>query len=213
MIELKAKKREPKFKSKQLRKQGLVPAVLYGKHLEESIPVEITSSDLAQFMKSNTVGSKLTLVIGRKKYLALLKEYTTAALSSDIEHLSFLALTATEKVTSSARIVVHNRDSIRNGIVQHSLDEITFKALPSDLVDHIDVDIADMNIGDIISVSDLPIAANDAIEIITPLDSIIVTVSAPKEFVEEAPESEEASAAESETGGDAAQEQTSGDAE
>jgi large subunit ribosomal protein L25 len=66
MIELKARKRDLKMKSKQLRRQGIIPAVLYGKHLDESVPIEISAADLAQFMKSNTVGSKLTLSVGRK---------------------------------------------------------------------------------------------------------------------------------------------------
>ncbi len=190
MFELKVRKRELKLSSKQLRRQGMVPAVLYGKHLEESIPVEVSSADLASFMKSNSVGSKLNLIIGRKKYMALLKAYTTVPLSPEVEHLSFQALTASEKVTSSAHIAVHNRENVR-GVVQHLLDEISFKALPEDLTDRIDVDIADMKIGDIITVADLPIASNKAVEILTPLDTVVVSVSAPKEHIEEGSASEE----------------------
>lgn len=189
MIELKARKRDLKMKSKQLRRQGIIPAVLYGKHLDESVPIEISAADLAQFMKSNTVGSKLTLSVGRKKYLALLKAYTTVPLSPSVEHLSFQALVANEKVTSSAHIVIQNRENVR-GVIQHSLDEISFKALPEDLVDRIEVDIADMEIGDLITVADLPFASNKSIEILTSLDSVVVSVTAPKEFVEETTESE-----------------------
>jgi large subunit ribosomal protein L25 len=75
-------------------------------------------------------------------------------------------------------------------VIQHSLDEISFKALPEDLVDRIEVDIADMEIGDLITVADLPFASNKSIEILTSLDSVVVSVTAPKEFVEETTESE-----------------------
>lgn len=189
MFELKVRKRELKLSSRQLRRQNMVPAILYGKHLEESIPVEVSSADLASFLKTNSVGSKLNLIIGREKHLALLKAYSTVPLSPEVEHLSFQALTASEKVTSSAHIAIHNRENVR-GVVQHPLDEISFKALPEDLTDRIDVDIADMKIGDVITVADLPIASNKAFEILTPLDSVVVSVSAPKEHIEEGSGSE-----------------------
>ncbi len=206
MFELKAKKRDSKLNSKQMRKQGLVPAVLYGKHLEESVSLEVSSADLSGFMKTNTVGSKLNLVIGRKKYLALLKSYTCVPLSTEVEHLSFQALTATERVTSSARIIIHNKEKV-HGVVQHSVDEISFKALPGDLTDRIDVDIAELKIGDIITVADLPFASNSAVEIITPIDTVVVTVTAPKEFVEEQPEDQDVRQPQEDAATDAAVEQ------
>lgn len=183
MTDLKCKKRDINSKGKQLRRQGIIPAVLYGKHLDESVILEIPEADVDQFLRHNAVGSTLNVVVGRKKYLALLKDYSTIPLTTKTEHLSFQALVATEQVMSSARIILHNRENIE-GLIQQSLDEISFKALPADLVDRIDVDIVDMVIGDVITVEDLPIAKNEAIEILTPLDTTIVSVVQPQEFVE-----------------------------
>lgn len=184
MADLKAKKRDTNLKCRKLRREGIVPGVLYGKNLDESISIQIDQRDAEQFMKKSSVGSRTELIIGRKKHMALLKEATYVPLSNNIEHLSFQALTAGEKVTSTAQVVLHNREDIE-GIVQQSLDEISYKALPKDLVERIDVDVEGMVIGDSITVAELDFAKNEAVEILTPADNVVVSVSLAKEFVEE----------------------------
>ena len=193
MSELKAKKRDISSKGKQLRREGIIPGILYGKHMDESLSIQITQKDAVLFLNSNTVGSRLELVVGRKKYMALLKEVTYVPVTNAIEHFSFQALTAGEKVTSTAHIVLHHKDKV-DGVVQLSLDEISYKALPKDLIERVDIDLEGMKVGTTILVSDLEIVKNEALEILTHLDDVVLTISEHKEYVEETPEDEEGEA-------------------
>ena len=76
MSTLKAQVREASAKGKQLRREGVIPAVLFGKHLDESISIQIPKGDVEVFLRTNPIGSKLDLVIGKKKYMALFKNIT-----------------------------------------------------------------------------------------------------------------------------------------
>ena len=195
MSELKAKKRDISSKGKQLRREGIIPGILYGKHMDKSLSIQIDLKDAVHFLNSNSAGSRLELVVGRKKYMALLKEVTYVPVTNAIEHFSFQALTAGEKVTSTAHIVLHHKDKV-DGVVQLSLDEISYKALPKDLIERIDIDLEGMKVGTTILVSDLEIVKNEALEILTHLDDVVLTISEHKEYVEETPEGEEGEAAE-----------------
>lgn len=190
MSNLKAKKREAGSKGKQLRRAGIIPGVLYGKHMDESLVIQFSQKDVVLFLNSNSVGSKVELVVGKKKYLALLKEVTYTPVTLAIEHLSFQELKAGEKVTSKAHIALHHKEKV-DGIVQQSLDEISFKALPQDLIDRVDIDLEGMEVGTTLLVSDLEIFKNNALEILSHPEDVVLTISEHKEFVEETPEGEE----------------------
>jgi large subunit ribosomal protein L25 len=190
MTELKVKKREDNLKGRRLRREGIIPAVLFGKHLAQSINIQIPLGDAEHFLKNHTIGSKLELVISRKKHLALLKEVTYIPVVNSIEHISFQALTADEKVSSTAHIHLLHKEKIE-GIVQQIISEISYSAFPADLIETIEVDLTGFKVGDIIKVSDLPVVKNEKLDIQTALDEVVVSITAPKEFVEETVETEE----------------------
>jgi len=90
--------------------------------------------------------------------------------------------------------VLINREEVKEGVIQQTLSEISYRALPSQLIEKIEIDVKDLKPGDSIFVSDLDIAKDEAYEIRNPLDSLIVSVLEPKttvvEDVEEPEESE-----------------------
>ena len=128
---LKGEKRNLNKKAKQLRKEGIIPGVLYGKNLKESISIQFPQKEVAQFLRSHFEGSRVDLMIGEESYKALLKEVTYVPMTRDVEHLSFQTLLEGEKVTNIAKIVLVNKENVE-GLIQQSLNEITYKALPSD---------------------------------------------------------------------------------
>ena len=85
---------------------------------------------------------------------------------------------STEKVHSVVEVILENHDKIVEGVLQESLEEIAYKALPADLVDEVRVDVGDMKIGDVIRVKDLPIYADKKITIMTDPDAVVVALNA-----------------------------------
>ena len=189
MSTLKAQARDESSNGKQLRRGGIIPAVLFGKHLKESISIQIPAGEVEQFLRFNSVGSKVDLVIGKKKYMALLKEVTLTPLIRAAEHLSFQELTAGEKVTSEFHIHLHNRAKV-DGLVQQHLSQVHYSALPMHLFDTVDVELEGKVIGDSAVLGDLDFVNNPNIEILTPLDSSVYSIIPRKVFVEEVDEDE-----------------------
>ena len=94
-----------------------------------------------------------------------------------VEEIDLQALVSGEKVHSVAEIVLLNHDKVITGVLQHQLQEISYKAMPNALVDKVKVDVGDMKAGDTIRVGDLEIAKNKDVELITDPDAVVATVT------------------------------------
>lgn len=190
MTILKAEKRNTQLKGKQLRKSGIIPGVLYGSGSTESLSIQFSQKDVDSFLRSNSLGSRVELMIGDKRQMALLKEITYVPVSNKAEHLTFMPLIKGEKITSVAQIVLLNKEKVF-GSVQQSLFEISYKALPADLIDKIEVDLEGMTAGDIIRVADLEISSNDAFEVLSLPDITVCSIAANRGATEETSESDQ----------------------
>jgi large subunit ribosomal protein L25 len=176
MFTLNAEKRNMDLKPKQLRREGIIPGVLYGKELPASLSIQFSQSETMRFLQSNAMGSRAEVALGDKKYPALLREIARKPATGQVEHLSFQTLVAGEVVTSTARIVLINRDKV-SGMIQQPQGEISYQALPSHLVDRIEIDLDGVKVGDSIRVSDLEIAKNPHVEILTAPDTLLVAIA------------------------------------
>lgn len=188
MFTLNAEKRSPGLKAKQLRTKGIIPGVLYGKDLKKSLCLQFSQKEAVQFLRSNSKGSKVELVIDKDKIPALLREVAYQPVNQELEHLSFQTLIAGEVITSTAKIVLLNKEKV-TGTIQQSLSEISYRALTSNLVETIEIDLERVKTGDSIRISDLEIAKNPAVEVQNPLDSVIFSV-ADSHKLNETPEDE-----------------------
>ena len=183
MNTLKAEKRSMDIKAKKLRREGYVVGNVFGKKIEGSIPVK--------FQKAHK-GSQIMLDVEGTQYDALIKDVAYNPVAGRIDEIDFQALVSTEKVHSVVEVVLENHDKIAEGVLQESLEEIAYKALPADLVDEVRVDVGDMKIGDVIRVKDLPIYADKKITIMTDPDAVVVALNAAHNAAVPEPETAEA---------------------
>ena len=183
MLTLNAENRNTNLKPKQLRRKGIIPGILYGKNLEESLSIQFAQTEAARFLKSNSTGSKAELVIGDKKFPVLLREANYKPATAELEHLSFQTLLAGEVVTSTARIVLMNREKV-TGVIQQPQADISYRALPSHLIEKIEIDLDGMKVGASMRISDLDIAKNSDIEVLSPLDTLVFSITDPRKPVE-----------------------------
>ena len=173
MNTLKAEKRSMDIKAKKLRREGYVVGNVFGKKIEGSIPVKFQKLELEKFLKKAHKGSQIMLDVEGTQYDALIKDVAYNPVAGRIDEIDFQALVSTEKVHSVVEVILENHDKIAEGVLQESLEEIAYKALPADLVDEVRVDVGGMKIGDIIRVKDLPIYADKKITIMTDPDAIV----------------------------------------
>ena len=176
MNTLKAEKRNMQTKAKKLRREGFVTGVIFGKEMEEAIPLQIAVKDAERFLKTGGKGSKVTLDIEGTAMEALVKEVDYNPLKRQILEIDFQALVKGEKVHSTAEIVLLNHDKVQEGVLEKVLNEVSYRALPESLVEKIEIDVASMKVGDTIKVGDLPIASDKKVDLMTDPESVIVTV-------------------------------------
>ena len=178
MNTLKAEKLSMDIKAKKLRREGYVVGNVFGKKIEGSIPVKFHTLELEKFLKKAHKGSQIMLDVEGTQYDALIKDVAYNPVAGRIDEIDFQALVSTEKVHSVVEVILENHDKIVEGVLQESLEEIAYKALPADLVDEVRVDVGDMKIGDVIRVKDLPIYADKKITIMTDPDAVVVALNA-----------------------------------
>lgn len=157
MNTLTAEKRDLKTKAKKLRKEGYVIGNLFGRDIENSIPLKVDSREAAKFLKDNKKGAHITLLVDGEKVDAIVKEIDYNAMKNETMFINFQALVADEKIHTTAAIELLNEDAVQNGIVEQSLSEIEYKAFPADIVEKVEIDLTQYNVGDMVHVKDLPL--------------------------------------------------------
>ena len=199
MNTLKAEKRDMSIKAKKLRREGFVTGNLFGRELEDSIPLKFDKGEIEKLLKVENKGGQVMLEVAGETYDALIKEVDYNPLKGYVDEIDFQALVSTEKVHSVAEIHLVNLEKLSSGVPQQMLQEISYKAVPAALVEKVEIDVSDLKVGDSIKVKDLPIAADKDIDLITDPETTVVVVAEPRnKAIPEPEETEEADAAKKE---------------
>lgn len=165
------------IKAKKLRREGFVTGCIFGREMAESIPLKMTKKDVDQLLKTEGKGGRVRLEVEGQAFDALIKEVDYNAMKGWVDEIDFQALVSTEKVHSFAEIHLLNADKLVAGVAQQMLHEVDFRALPSALVEKIELDIGDMKVGESIHVKDLDIAKDKDVDLMTDLDATVVIVT------------------------------------
>ena len=197
MNTLKAEKRSMDVKAKRLRREGYVTGNVFGRKIEGSIPVKIDRNALERFLKTSGKGSRVQLDVDGENMDVLIKEIDINHLKNEVVEIDFQALVSGEMIHSVAEIILLNHDKVAEGIVEQHLNEISYRALPSALVEKVEVDVAEMKVGDSIKVKDLPIASDKDVHLMTDPEAVVVSVGlAHNAPIDEPAEGDEEAAAE-----------------
>lgn len=185
---------------KDLRAQGMIPAVIYG-ITAESIPISVNLADIKGIMKSeNKDNSILRITQGDKaKFDAMIKQIQYDYLSDHIIHVDFIRIDLNKPVEVEVPMVLEGEPigvKTEDGLLEFIHREILVRSLPTSIPKEIRVDVSGLHIGQSIKVENLP--ASDAYQIISPANTVICAVAAKaKEEVVEvaaAPEAAEVTA-------------------
>ena len=187
MTTLRVQRRNMETKAKKLRREGYVTGNLFGKEIEGSIPLQIEKQEAERIERECMKGSQLYLELDGKTYDVLIKEMDYRPMDHQILEMDFQALVKGEKVHSVAEVVLLNHEKVKSGVVELLLEEISYEALPENLIEKVEIDLDGKTAGDTIRVKDLPIATAEGIHLKTNPEETVVQVTE----VHNAPEEEE----------------------
>jgi large subunit ribosomal protein L25 len=204
-FELKAEPRTNvgKGASRRLRRTGKVPGILYGTD-KEAQKIQLDHDDLVHHLENEAFYSHiLTLKLGNGTEEVVLRDLQRHPYKPKLMHIDLQRISASEEISMKVPIHILNEASCPGvkedkGIVNSLMTQLDVLCLPKDLPEYLEVDIAELHIGDSVHLSDIALPGGVQLEILLsggdPNQSIL-TIQPPQaeeaeEEVEEIPEGE-----------------------
>ena len=166
--------------SRRLRRDGMVPGVLYGKQADPP-SLAVNARDLSRALSTEAgLNVVLTIEVDGNSSTAFARELQRHPTRGDIIHLDFIKITLTDTVDAVVSLdflgePVGVRDE--GGIIHTVMTSVNVRAVVTDIPSSIEIDIADLEIGDSVTVEDLP--EIDGVEYLDESDSTVATVAVP----------------------------------
>lgn len=171
--------------ARSLRRDGRVPAVIYG-HGREPQALSINTRDLEKLLEhisaENTV---IDLDVDGTSSRTLIREIQRHPFKRQILHVDFQELVAGEKVIVRLPVIlVGVPDGVRmdGGILDQTMRELEVEVDPANIPNHVEVDVTKMVIGSSLHVSDIKLP--EGVEIVGDEEASVAVVSAPRAAVE-----------------------------
>jgi large subunit ribosomal protein L25 len=191
--ELKVAAREPagSRQARRLRREGIVPGVLYGGD-DEPVSFSVPSRVLRQALAHGGAVIDLTIEGGGSSP-AVLKELTRHPVTGATVHVDLLRVNLNVKIQSTVILELTGGDDApgvkEGGVLEHVTRELTIEALPNDIPDSISFDVSEMQINDTATLEALRPPAN--VELLDDPETVIATLTPPRLQVEDDEEIEE----------------------
>jgi large subunit ribosomal protein L25 len=182
--------------SRRLRRLGMLPGIVYGGHKEPEM-VAVGHNALVRHLEHEAFYSHvLTLKVGEVESKVVLKDLQRHPAKPFILHADFLRVSADEKLRMMVPLHFINEGRSKGmkggGLASHNLTEVEIACLPKDLPEFIAVDMADMGVGDILHLSELPLPEGVTLAHAPDPDVPVVIMHAAHSGTEEGAEGEEA---------------------
>ncbi|HXH04611.1 MAG TPA: 50S ribosomal protein L25/general stress protein Ctc [Candidatus Competibacteraceae bacterium] len=150
--------------SRRLRREGKVPAILYGAG-QEAVNLVVEQNAIAKQLENEAFYSHiLTIKVGERTEQAILRDLQRHPWKPLILHMDFQRVSEADKI--KVRVPLHfiNEDSskgvkLQGGVVSHLLTEVEVSCLPRNLPEYIEVDLAEMELGQTLHLSELKLPA------------------------------------------------------
>ncbi|MEA3489445.1 MAG: 50S ribosomal protein L25 [Candidatus Omnitrophota bacterium] len=182
-----------KSASKHLRKEGMIPGVIY-KEGKKGVNVQIDDKDLWHALHTEAGENAIITVdiSGVKKNpqrTVIVKELQLHPVNDSFVHVDFYEISMKEKLKVKVPIAVKGESAgvkEDEGVLAQIVWEVEVECLPTDIPEHIDVNVEELRIGDAIHVKD--IAAPEGVTILNDPEEVMITVNPPQAEEEETEE-------------------------
>ncbi|WP_219834709.1 50S ribosomal protein L25 [Paenibacillus sp. R14(2021)] len=183
---------------RKLRQSGIIPGVVYGTKLGKPMTVSVSEKELLALLRSHPHALLELDIPGAGKQPVMLTGVQREPLSRAVLHIDFHQVNMNESIKTSVRLdMVGDAEGVREGgILQAMLHELEIHCLPNQIPDAIEVDVAQLGIGENLLIGDLRLPSGVTTRV--DAEQVVVTILAPQkelseeEAAEAAEETEEA---------------------
>ena len=178
--------------SRRLRREGKVPGVVYGAN-KDAASIMVQHNEISRHLENEAFYSHiLTLQVGKAKEKVVLKDLQRHPYKPVILHLDLLRVDENEKLIMRVPLhFIHEDECIgvkqSGGVISHVMTDLEISCLPKDLPEYVEVDMAEINVGEGIHLTDLKLPEGSEIAALLhggDAAQIVVTVHVPKVVIE-----------------------------
>jgi large subunit ribosomal protein L25 len=180
--------------ARRLRRQGLIPGVLYGRG-KSPHPFSVHERDLRRALTGpGGLHAILDVVLDGQKtsHASILKDYQQDVISGRLAHIDLQEVRLDQPIQAQVviELVGEAAGSIEGGVLSQVTREINVEALPLEVPERIEVDVSPMQMGDTLRLAD--IAVQEGVTFLDdPEETVVATVTVPTQIIEPEPEEEE----------------------
>jgi large subunit ribosomal protein L25 len=191
------RERAGKGASRELRRQGRVPAVIYGGK-EEPTPIHVEAKELARQLGTGHFMNSIVMIdVGGKAVRTIPKDVAMHPVTDRPIHVDFLRLSKDSKIQVAVPVVFINEEDSpglkKGGVLNVVRHELELVCESDKIPDDIQIDVTGLEVGDSIHISSVSLP-DGSVSAITDRDFTIATIVAPSAMKSDAAESEEGAA-------------------
>lgn len=176
-----------------LRREGWLPGVVYGRHLQ-AFPIQMPAHETSLIMSKLTSSSLVTIDVDGDKHTAIVRDRQRDVIYGRLTHVDFLALSLNEKLRTTVGLELVGEAPVlklADVILNQGVFELELECLPQDLPSKIEVDVSKIaSMDDLITVGSLNLG--DKITVLTDPSEVIISVGYSEQEKEPAAEAVEA---------------------
>ena len=192
------RERAGKGASRELRRNGRVPAVIYGGK-EEPTPIHVEAKELARQLGTGHFMNSIVMIdVGGKSVRAIPKDVAMHPVTDRPIHVDFLRLSKDAKIQVAVPVIFINEEGSpglkKGGVLNVVRHELELVCESDKIPDDIQIDVTGLEVGDSIHISSVNLP-DGSVSAITDRDFTIATIVAPSAMKSDAAEGDEAEAA------------------
>src|SRR5450755_1447549 len=182
--------------SRRLRRDGKVPAILYGGHADARALCVSHQKLIVMLENERFYSTILSLKVGEETQAAILKDVQRHPYKNAVLHIDFQRVSDSEKIRINIPLHFKGAAMSPGGLVSHLRTQVEVACLPKDLPEFIEVDLSGLSLNESIHLSELTVPAGVQLLELSKKDTAVVAIHAPRaEEVEVAPVAADAAAA------------------
>jgi large subunit ribosomal protein L25 len=177
--------------ARRLRRQALVPAVVYGGE-NEQVSITVREQEFMEKIGYSLSSGMISLLDqSKRKTQVIVKDVQWHMITDRPMHIDFLRVSADQRITVPVRLVLQGTPEgvTMGGVLEQVLRDLELEVKVSEIPDSVPVDVSELGLGDSLHVGDLTLPGGMLCH--TPEDSVVATVVAPSVVLEEEVEEEE----------------------
>ena len=176
--------------SRRLRRSGKLPGILYGANQDAQVIELDHSAIMLQLRHEAFHASILTMNIDGTKQNVLLRDIQMHPWKREVLHIDFQRIDAKQKIHMRVPLHFINAElapgvKLGGGIVNHVISELEVSCLPADLPEFVNVDVAELELGHSVHLSELKLPSGvESVQLGRGDDAVVATVQVPRAVVE-----------------------------